>query len=660
MLKGLLSQLKHYLFTFPHFGHVLIFILLVSALCYSLGMVRHKFPKLADFFFVCSIAAYLYVVYPHVFFDDAGFILRYLDNLQDGFWFQFNAGEGAVFGISGFLHGLFCSVGVVLGINPESALHLSNMVGLASVTFFLFRIFLYFLHRPVLAYGATLVVVCFTKNWVDVLFTGMETPLHLAFVFGALYFLLYERFRLFYLFAALSVVSKLDAVPVISVLLLIHVIRKRKELGLMDTIRSEWKNGLLFFVLPIVAWVVFALGFFGSPFPQSAKAKVLYHSGVHDNFFPFLEGFTNDVFKLPMLLLYLILFVVHLLYTRRKGIPAITTHFVFGWMFLGIMLLYYFYNPNERMLWYYSLPDILLVSQCVLSSIWLVAQTKDWKRYVLPLCTILCWVLYLKPDTDGGRQWLVPYMDRVERERYEIGQHIAKGASSGDTLMAWHGLIGRPFPGYVIDGTGLNSKLALDYELNINAMLAGLKPDQGIHQGEQVIHESFSQNNYEIRDMFGDITLTGQLPWVLWKKKDVHDTRQTRVMPIKKTMAWADYYIQDSLPLRLEGSSIILDIPFVTSGGELWAIFERTTHDDEIIHVNVWNGTILAREADITLPPFGNTDYPSLYSYGGSVKYTQVDSAEYIRLEFLPTGNNKTVKITNPLIEYEIHQPLIQ
>jgi hypothetical protein len=657
MLKGLLSQLKHYLFTAPHFSHLLIFVLLASAMCYGLGVLRYRLPQLADFIFVSIATAYLYIVWPHVFFDDAGFILRYLDNLQGGFWFQFNAGEGAVFGISGFLHGLFCSVAVVLGMGSESALHLSNIVGLASVIFFLSRIFLYFLHRPVLAYGVTLVTVCFTKNWVDVLFTGMEMPMHLAFIFGAFYFLLYERSRLFYLFAALSVISKLDAVPVICVLLSIHAINNWNRFGLLATIKSEWKNWLVFFGLPELAWIVFSIWFFGSPFPQSAKAKVLYHSGVHDSFFPFMDGFTKDVFKLPMLYLYAILFVVHLLYTKKKGIVAITTYFAFGWMFFGIMLLYYFYNPNERMLWYYSLPDILLVSQCILSSVWLATQAKDWKKYVLPLFTILCWVMYLKPDTDGARQWLVPYMDRVERERYEIGKYIAKEASSGDTLVAWHGLIGRPFPGYVLDGTGLNSKLAVDYKLDISAMLDGLKPDKGIHQGTQGINESFTQNNYKIEGMFGDITLAGQLPWILWTKENSDGAIQTKVITMKKTFVQADLFIQDSLPLKLEGANIIFRIPPDVGRGKWWGIFERTTHDEEKIHVKVWNGTILASETDITLPPFGNTDYPSLYSYGESVKYTPIDSTKNTRIEFSATGNNSTVKITNPLIEYEIHQP---
>lgn len=122
-------------------------------------------------------------------------------------------------------------------------------------------------------------------------------------------------------------------------------------------------------------------------------------------------------------------------------------------------------------------------------------------------------------------------------------------------------------------------------------------------------------------------------------------------------MAKADRFIQDSMPLKLEGTGIIFDIPSSAGQGKLWSIFERTTHDEEIIHVKIWNGTILVREADITLPPFGNTDYPSLYSYGESISYTTINSTENIKIEFLPTGKNRTVKITNPLIEYEIHQP---
>lgn len=110
------------------------------------GLIFHfskqKLGPWLDLIFAGIIAGILYAIWPHTFFDDAGFILRYLENTKQGGWFRFNADELPVYGISGFIHGLFCSVLVVLsGISPENALHVSNLTGLFFIALLLVRIF---------------------------------------------------------------------------------------------------------------------------------------------------------------------------------------------------------------------------------------------------------------------------------------------------------------------------------------------------------------------------------------------------------------------------------------------------------------------------------------------------------------------------------------
>lgn len=625
------------------------------------GKVRAYAPKLTDAAFALVVSAYLYKLWPHMFFDDAGFILRYLDQLEHGYWFSYNAGEAPVFGISGFLHGLYSSLLVKgVGMTPERALHVSNLTGLAGVLFFLAGIFRYYVHKPGWAYTAAFIVACFTKTWADVLFTGMETPLHVAFILGALYFWLYGHTRWFYLFAALSVISKLDAVPVMAVLLLIHGMEVGRKEGFKNALAGEWKPLFLWFGLPLAAWVGFAYWFFGSPFPQSAKAKVLYHRAASDEFFPFLNGFVHDMYKHPMLFLFLAFLFIHILLVKRKGVTAITRHFVFGWMFAAIMLLYFFYKPNERMLWYYALPDLLLTAQCILSGIWMASETKDWKKHALPGFVLLAWLLYLVPDVNGARHWMFAYLEKVEQERYEIGKYIAPRVTADDTLLAWHGLIARPFPGYVLDGTGLNSPKALELGINRDRMLQEIRPRYAVHHAYKDIMASFEKYGYRIKGIFGDITLENWPAWIWWEHRSDGKTTpdsQNRYLSLTDSMVLTGKIMHEGYPLRVEGRRVVFALSPEMRTGTCWLVFEGRKQTTATVHLNVWSDATLMMEQDIELPPYGQPGYPSLYTFGTGIPFHGSDSAQTVRLEFLPTGADTAVKINNPIVEYSTYHP---
>lgn len=653
---GVFAELNHFLFSEYPIWKIVFFATSVIILCFCAGLLRNLFPRITDWAFASILTAYLYRLWPHMFFDDAGFIMRYLDQLKDGYWFQYNGGEGAVFGISGFIHGLYCSLLVKFGgMSPERALHFSNLTGLAITIYFISGIFRYFIQRPGIAYASTFVIVCFSKTWADVLFTGMETPLHVALVMGAFYFLLFGKIRAFYLFASLSVISKLDAVPIMAVLLLFHAIDNIKKFGIAKTIQVNIKPQLVYFWVPLLIWFGFSTWLFGSPFPQSAKAKVLYHSGANNSLFPFLEGFSNDIYKHPILWLLLVLFVLHVLYINRKGLQAITIYFGFGWMFVGIMAMYYFYNPNERMLWYYALPETLLLAQCILSTVWIASESKDWKKYLLPVLVLFCWVLYLKPDVDGGRNWMFSYLEKVERERYEVGKYIASQATDQDTLLAWHGLIARPFPGFVLDGTGLNSKMAVEFKLNRDSMISVIKPDYGIHHGYPAINESFSKNGYFIKGMFGDVTLENWPAWIWWER-NTSRMPNTITQTVTDSMIVSGRIMNKENPIKVEGRSVIFQLPENVNKGVFWCVFEGRGNNDKNVHIKLWGGTELITEWDIKLPPYGKEGYPSLYTYGSGFSfgndYRSYTDSSQVRVEFLPTGEDTVVKINNPIIEY--------
>lgn len=651
LLLAFWAEDKHAAFSTIASGGLFFYAAAIIVLGVFAGSMRRMFPMLLDWVFAIAVAVYLYRIWPHMFFDDAGFIMRYLDQLKDGHWFHYNGGEGAVFGISGFIHGLFCSVLVKLtGMSAERSLHISNLFGLTLSVYFLTGIFRRLIHRDSWAYISAFLVVCFSKNWGDVLFTGMETPLHVALVLGALYFFIEKRIAVFYFFAALAVVSKLDAVPVMAVLMVFHAVELFSEKIDKDIFLSEAKRQALFFWTPILLWIIAAVALFGSPFPQSAKAKVLYHSGAHHSFFPFLEGFINDVYKYPLLWLFVGFFVVHLFYIRRFGIAAITRYFAFGWMYIAIMAMYFFYNPNERMLWYYALPDLLLVAQCTLSVVWIASLSKDWKTGAFPPVGLFLLIIYVKPDVDGGRSWMFDYLEKVERERYEVGKYIAREGTEADTLLAWHGLIARPFPGFVIDGTGLNSKMAVEFRLNKDSMISVLRPKFGIHHAFSDITSVFSKNGYSIRGMFADITLENWPAWVWWQRNE--NGAKYVVEEMGDSLLRSGRITSRVNLLKLQGPSVRIAIPKNAKDGKLWGGFEGRSSVDREVTVKIWEGDSVIGEQKIKLPFYGHPEYPSLYTIGAPVLFSRSEENLPMFIEFLPAAGDTVVKINNPIFEY--------
>ena len=76
----------------------------------SIPIAGYKFkPELAvDLLLAMLYSLFIFKIKIHTFFDDAGFLLRYLDHFSEGYFFTFNTSEGPVLGISSFLYGLLC------------------------------------------------------------------------------------------------------------------------------------------------------------------------------------------------------------------------------------------------------------------------------------------------------------------------------------------------------------------------------------------------------------------------------------------------------------------------------------------------------------------------------------------------------------------------
>lgn len=622
------------------------------------GLIFHfskqKLGPWLDLIFAGIIAGILYAIWPHTFFDDAGFILRYLENTKQGGWFRFNADELPVYGISGFIHGLFCSVLVVLsGISPENALHVSNLTGLFFIALLLVRIFRRLLPGSKFHFVYATIILMYSKYLCDVLFQGMETPLHIAIVLMALHELLMHRSKSFFLFAAISIVSKLDAVPVVAVLFIIYFIDLIFKENFIDIFRKNYKPFLLCFLIPLAVWILFSYFFFGSPLPQSAKAKLMYHSGSIQSTFPFLEVFINDAFRMPLLILLGLFLILHLFLAKTKGIKFITFYFIFGWMFIALMVLFHFYNPNERMLWYYAMPDLLLISQCVLSLGLLASSKLPFPDFARNTALALCLVIFLKYDTDGAKNWMFGYLERVEQERYEVGKYVAQLGNKSDTLLAWHGLTSHPFPGFVIDGTGLNSKLALSYRLDSDSLISNLNPRFIVQVANDFLVERFSKHNYKIVGVFGDITLDNTEPWLVWSKaKESKSQRFASVVP--KANLLQGNQVENVLFFKAFGNPIEFSCSSENAMPKiLWFVLESNKRNQQNFACEIWSGGTLLKSERVNLKAKGQNQGPSKFTQTVSINLADCSfKFDSFQVKIASSKPEEPLKLICPIVEY--------
>jgi hypothetical protein len=419
---------------------------------------------LLSFFF----ATFYFLLWSHVPpVDDGGIVLRYMDNFAKGAFFAYNPSDGPVYGVSGPLHAVLAgTLSYLQLLSPQYSLYASNYLGLVLVLFFTLRILLYVTPRWHLAIPAWLVALSAAPSFVVNIKQGLETPLHLAIILLCI-LMTWQRYRShIWAVYALAIISKLDAVPIVMVLSAILMTRNEGA-NSGHAFRRMIRDALIYGVAVVAIWAVFCVQFFGSALPQSAYAKLRYHSHPGDALFPFLlplKGLTRTFVAVGVLI---VLRLVLCIRARRIGIffkemaPAASA--------VAFLALYCAFNPGERMSWYYAVPEYLVVLQGLVIACGLASQTgpRGSKRSppmalfaayaAVGILGALCW-----PEVVASVRYQVPYLRRVEGERMAVGAWIGENSAPTDTLMAGHGHIARNAGIYTWDYSGLNSKKVTD------------------------------------------------------------------------------------------------------------------------------------------------------------------------------------------------------
>ncbi len=466
-------------------------------------------------------AVLVYSTFANILVDDAGFVIRYMNMARQGCFYCYNLSEGPVFGISSIIYGMLSCGLAMTGIASNTVIILAlNFLGLSALFFFLLRIFKLLLKdNLLLVLSFSLAVMCSTRFLFSAT-AGLETNVHLAIIFAGIYFFFADERNMMWLFFGLSVVSKLDAVPLVVILSMVHLMEKRTEYFGLQWILN-WRRAVLFAGVPLILFVGLTFTLFDGPLPQSAYAKLYFHSHPTEHWFPFLELFLERGARMALLAFALLLSIIQAVVGYRTGRYRLKeSALLLG--FLATMLLYYFYNPVERMIWYYALPELLLFGQLALATGLLIKtlseHENEWLLTVSHVLMFAALSLAAVPMTTGEMQWMDRYLNTVETERIEIGHYVSQ-LPAGDTLASAHGHFGANYKGHVLDLSGLNSKLVTDFHRNTDSLLHSFHPRYFIQHATEENMNIAIQNNYVILQEWHQVEQYGYPKWVLWERK---------------------------------------------------------------------------------------------------------------------------------------------
>lgn len=203
--------------------------------------------------------------------DDAFITLRTVDNFLHGYGLVWNVGER----VQAFTHPLWLILLIPVGMfvaDPLYVFYIPSLVLSVWTLWIFFRMFTTGLIQLALA----VILIGSSSAFVDYSSSGLENPLtHLLLAgFLVIYFrpepLTSKRFFQLSLLAGLGVLNRMDTILLFLPSLIQLLFARRHQFG---------RSVILFLAgfLPFVVWELFALFYYGFPFPNTYYAKVATH-----------------------------------------------------------------------------------------------------------------------------------------------------------------------------------------------------------------------------------------------------------------------------------------------------------------------------------------------------------------------------------------------
>jgi hypothetical protein len=390
--------------------------------------------------------------------DDSAIVMRYLKNFQAGHFFVYNAEDGPVYGVSGFIHGLIAGILCWFGLDPKSSIMIVSLVGCIGMFYCVLRIMNHASRSIALSVIGTLVLYFSSFYLPATLFLGLEVPVNLWLVSACFLYFLEQRSALFYLCGVLAIVSKLDTLSLVAGLLGVNMLRAH----LARELRTEFRRLIFWFIIPLLAWIAFSTAVFGSPLPESFLSKFYFREKApHTSWFPFIEPMIvtrEQRISLILMLAAMLLSPVIAFLRRKLFLPSL----LMAAAAVGTLILYFVYNPGEKMPWYYPLPELMMLLAVVLCALDAFRIPSFTPKAAISLVTLaFCFTVlaYRLPANmsaaSNARYWQIVY----ESERRDTGV-LANAIKPKDHPVLWtgHGYPAYMFDGFVADYSGLNTR----------------------------------------------------------------------------------------------------------------------------------------------------------------------------------------------------------
>lgn len=569
---------------------------------------------------IAVVAAFL-IWWPRDYtFDDGGIVLRYMDNFAAGAFYKYNLADPPVFGISGFIHGIVAgALAYSRAIAPDTSLLISNLIGVFLTSWSILLILRRFTSSAIVLVSCWFYVLLASYYFIITAIQYLETPLHLGIVLLLLWCLFADRRRTFWALCALSVISKLDAVPLVALLILLR--------GLSLRGRTEWaaeiRAALLFGAAPLGSWVVFTTWVFGSPMPQSAYAKLNYHDGGPSR----LEFVTRWWIREPVRIsiywgLGLLAAIISMFMKRFRDARDVLA--LLGGC-AGTLGLFMYFNPGERMPWYYAMPQVLLVLGGVVGFLLVIRILPRTVR----IAACIAGVVTLTPATTGrllhDARWFIDFVNVAEPDRIAMGKYVHSVADSDDRLLAGHGHIARYARIYVYDASGLNSPIVTDVFRRHGDPWTELDFDW-ITRDRFIPLDLQARVGMRLSKTFYRRSVRGNAAWRVWEKA-----------PGPRVLT--------SAAAEIEGQSRLVELPDAvrppllhveTEGPTRFAFSGSTRPCGFIVGVQRQDIPLLARIVageikEVRIPPVDPADIP--FGYASEIEVSKLDPAGAVTLE---------------------------
>jgi arabinofuranosyltransferase len=225
--------------------------------------------------------------------DDAYITFRYARNILAGNGFVYNLGEHVLGTTTPLYTFLLAAAGAISGGTsapfPKIAMILNAMADAGTC---LLLLYLGGRLGSALAGAGAALVWAIAPFSVTFAIGGLETSLYVFLLTALVYVYLDKRFSLAALFAALTILTRPDALILVAPLAVDRLIQIRRSLRTPEAktlSAAQNSNGLisrpnngqvllrevLLFSLPLLAWFIFSVLYFGTPIPHSVAAKSL-------------------------------------------------------------------------------------------------------------------------------------------------------------------------------------------------------------------------------------------------------------------------------------------------------------------------------------------------------------------------------------------------